>query len=79
MPILLHPTKENSFQTEQVTNSTVRGSTTPLPSVYSSLCWFFLWEIWEGGWATAKQVHPALVCISASPKVISLQITSSLE
>lgn len=60
MLILLHPTNENSFQTEQVTDSTVRGSTTPLLSVYSSLCWFILWEIPEIGHSKAGAPSPGV-------------------
>lgn len=41
---------QNSFQTEQVTDSTVRGSFYHTPAnVYSSLYWFFLWKSREVG------------------------------
>lgn len=76
MLVLPYPTNENPFQSEQVTDSTVGGSTPHL-----ARCFFFTLLVLsleeQGGRPhQSRCTQPWYACVLASPEVINLQITS---
>lgn len=76
MLVLPHPTNENPFQSEQVTDFTVGGSTPHL-----ARCLFFTLLVLsleeQGGRPhQSRCTQPWYACVLASPEVINLQIAS---